>query len=137
MADASRQVRPLHLADPLPGLPPQQQQLLPRAEGGDADLLQVLVGQGGEGGQVDLVPDEDLCVPEGRALHTAQYSSVWTDLERPWLASRTGRPSPRPPSFPNTMESKALAEWPNQSLLEATCLSLASCLENLVTVCVV
>ena len=46
------------------GFPGEQEQLLPRAEGGDPDLLQLLVGERGERGQVDLVAHKDIGIPE-------------------------------------------------------------------------
>ena len=63
--------RSLALGKLLARLLAEQQQLLPGAEGGDADLLQLLVRQGDEGGQVDLVAHEGVGVPgvQGGALH--------------------------------------------------------------------
>ena len=44
------------------GLPGEQKQFLPGPEGRDPDLLELLIGQGGEGLEVDLVAEEDICV---------------------------------------------------------------------------
>ena len=44
------------------GLPGEQKQLLPGPEGRDSDLLELLISQGGEGLEVDLVAEEDICV---------------------------------------------------------------------------
>ena len=46
------------------GLPCQQQQFLPRAKGGNPDLFQLLISEGGEGGQVDFVAHKYVRVPK-------------------------------------------------------------------------
>ena len=43
-------------------LPGEQEQLLPGPEGRDPYLLELLVSQGGEGLEVDLVAEEDISV---------------------------------------------------------------------------
>ena len=53
----------LSSAEFLLGLPCQQEQLLPRAKGGNPNLLQLLVSERGKGGQVDLVAHKDVRVP--------------------------------------------------------------------------
>ena len=96
------------------GLPCQQEKLLPRPEGGNPDLLQLLVSEGGEGGQIDLVTHKDVRVPGFPLINTVQVKGQLlvqtkrkrehnhhlkmdlysTHLESPWLARSTGKPSP-------------------------------------------